>query len=68
MVTLTDHAILMCRLAEYQDKLDEAVDQATIEYLRAQEIARKRLEELRKAIDMRDAMSAVRKHIGGCHE
>jgi hypothetical protein len=64
-VKFTDHAVLMCHLAEYQDKLDESVDKATIEYLHAQEYARNKLQVLREAIDLRDAMLNVRKHIGG---
>lgn len=64
-VDFTEHAVLMCHLADYQDKLDDAVDQATIEYLHAQSIARDKLQALREAIDVRDAMSKARKYVGG---
>lgn len=64
-VNLTDKAILMCQLAEHQDKLDEIVDQATVEYLHAQEYARRKLQDMRQAINIRDSMTAVRKYVGG---
>lgn len=64
-VQLTEHAVLMCQLAEHQDKLDEIVDQETVDYLHAQEYARQKLQDLRKAINIRDAMTAVRKYVGG---
>lgn len=64
-VAFTDHAVMLCMLSEHQDELDEAVDSATIEYLRAQEYARTRLQNLREAIDLRDAMSKARKYAGG---
>lgn len=63
-IEFTEHAVLMCRLAEYQDGLDEAVELATVEYLRAQRYASERLDTLRKAIDLRDAMQTSRKYIG----
>lgn len=63
-VDMTEHAVLMCHLAEYQDKLDEEVDTATVEYLNAQRYASERLEKLRKAIDLRDAMQKARKYVG----
>jgi len=63
-ISITDHAILMCQLAEYQDDLDASVDNATIEYLHAQEIARNKLETLRQAIDKRNVMTAARKIVG----
>lgn len=64
-VKFTEHAVLMCHLAEYQDNLDAEVDQATIEYLGAQRIAKDKLQRLRDAIDLRDAMSKARKYVGG---
>lgn len=64
MVKLTDKAILMCQLAEHQDKLDESVDKATLDYMNAQSFASSKLRALREAIDLRDAMIAVRKHVG----
>lgn len=64
-VQFTEHAVLMCHLAEYQNDLDESVDKATIEYLHAQEYARKKLKALRDAIDLRDSMSKARKYVGG---
>lgn len=64
-VTLSDNALLMAMLAEHQDALEEAVDKATIEYLHAQEYARNRLQNLREAIDMRDAMKKSRVYVGG---
>ena len=64
-LNLTDQAILMCQLAEHQDKLDDAVEAATIEYMRATEYLQKRLNTLRAAINLRDSMAAVRKHVGG---
>lgn len=63
-VTITEHAVFLCMLSEYQDKLDEEVDTATVEYLNAQRYASERLERLRKAIDLRDAMNVSRKYIG----
>jgi hypothetical protein len=63
-VTISDNALLMAMLAEHQDALEEAVDKATIEYLHAQEFARNRLQKLREAIDMRDAMQTARKYVG----
>jgi len=64
-LNITDQAILMCQLAEHQDKLDEAVEAATIEYLRATEYLQKRLNTLRAAINLRDSMAVVRNHIVG---
>ena len=64
-LNLTDQAILMCQLAEHQDKLDEDVDAATIEYLRATEYLQKRLNTLRAAINLRDSMVVVRNYVGG---
>jgi hypothetical protein len=63
-ISIKEHAMLMCRLAEYQDELDDAADKATIEYLHAKEIARNKLEALRQAISKRDVMSAARKIVG----
>lgn len=64
-VQFTDHAVMLAMLAEHQDKLEEEVDKATIEYIHAQEYARKKLQDLREWITLRDAMTAVRKHVGG---
>lgn len=60
-----EHAVLKAQLAEYQDKLDAAVDAATIEYLRAQKFYNDSLQRLRDAIDLRDAMSKAREYVGG---
>lgn len=64
-IEFTEHALFLAKLAEYQDELETQIDQATIEYMHAQEYARDRLEKLRKAIDLRDAMQTSRKYIGG---
>lgn len=64
-VQFTEHAVLMCHLAEYQDKLDDAADKAALEYLSAQQILAHKLQAMREAIDMRDAMSKARKYVGG---
>lgn len=64
-ISFTEHAVLMCHLAEYQDRLDEEVDAATIDYLHKQESAKSALERLRSAIDRRDTMKAARGIVGG---
>ena len=60
-ISISEHAILLCQLAEYQNELDDAVDSAAIEYWHAQELARIKLVELRAAITKRDTMTAARR-------
>lgn len=62
VISKIDHAVLMCLLAEYQDELDEAVDamRNSAEPLDAEGVAR-----LAETVKLRDAMTAVRKHVGG---
>lgn len=64
-VAFTDHAVMLCMLSEHQDSLNESTDTALIEYLDAQRFASAKLQKLREAIDMRDAMSKAREYVGG---
>lgn len=64
-VTITEHAVLMCQLSEYQDKLQKEVDKATLEYFNAKAILNAKLTRMRELAGLLDAMAITLKHIGG---